>query len=146
VKKNITQWREKIVHFVVNLHQEEGHRMKKQLVIIGILAILVGVGLSGCNQITDTINPERNRFIGSWLTHDPTWGNQTVTFLSDGTYSDGMLLGSGTWALKDGKLTMDAHLLDLDWVIVNNYLFSDNDRTLTLTYPGGTSSQVYSKL
>ncbi len=28
--------------------------MKKQLLIMGIVAILVSIGLSGCNQITDT--------------------------------------------------------------------------------------------
>ena len=40
--------------------------MKKQLVIIGIVAILVTVGLSGCNQVSNPLNPERNRFTGTW--------------------------------------------------------------------------------
>jgi len=63
--------------------------MKKQLVIIGILALLVSVGLSGCNNIaTTSINDIRehpNRFI-----------NQTVTiianYLGGGIFQDGDVL------------------------------------------------------
>lgn len=120
--------------------------MRKQFVIIGIFALLFCVVLSGCNQVSNPLNIERNKFIGSWRTYDSTWKNVTLTIFSDETYSDGILSGSGTWALKDGKLYMDAHFLDLDWVIVSNYLFSDNDKTLTLTNIDGTLSNVYSKL
>ena len=40
--------------------------MKKQLVIIGIVVLLVCVVLSGCNEDSNTIKPEKNRFIGTW--------------------------------------------------------------------------------
>ena len=35
------------------------NRMKKQLVIIGIVAILVTVGFSGCNEENNTLKPEK---------------------------------------------------------------------------------------
>jgi ABC-type Fe3+-citrate transport system substrate-binding protein len=47
--------------------------MKKQLVIIGIIAILITVELSGCstqnnneNQDNNTISPEESKFVGTW--------------------------------------------------------------------------------
>ena len=41
--------------------------MKKQLIIIGIAAILVFVGLSGCNQLTsNTLSPEQKQVLGTW--------------------------------------------------------------------------------
>jgi len=78
--------------------------MKKQLVIIGIVALLVSVGFSGCNQVSNTINPEKNKFVGIWqnTTLDLT---TTINLFSDGTCS--YLSLSGTWDVKDGMLVMD---------------------------------------
>jgi len=114
--------------------------MKKQLVIIGIVAILVTVGLSGCNQVTNTVNPEKSKFVGTWqnTTLDLT---TTINLFSDGTCS---YIGlPGTWDVKDGKLVMDFTDSGVDWTY--NYVFSNNDRTLSLTSTAGGLTQVYTK-
>ena len=125
--------------------------MKKQLVIMGIIALLVCIGLNGCNEINNTINPEKNKFVGTWLNStkntyiDGTiyWTNTTYTFLSDGTFAEG--LESGTWELKDGKLVIHAQFSDINYIVVNNYSFSDNDKILTLTSVSDGSYTAYTK-
>jgi hypothetical protein len=114
--------------------------MKKQLVIIGIVALLVSVGFSGCNQVSNTINPEKNKFVGIWqnTTLDLT---TTINLFSDGTCSYMGLLG--TWDVKDGKLVMDFTDSGFTWTY--NYVFSNNDRTLSLTFTAGGLTQVYTK-
>ena len=97
--------------------------MKKQLVIIGILAILVCSGLSGCNQINNTLNPEKSKFVGTW---------QNSTSLVIDLFSDGKCTFqsiNGTWDLKEGKLVL---VLSTGSTITYKYLFSNNDRTLSL--------------
>jgi hypothetical protein len=108
--------------------------MKKQLAIMGIIAILVCVGLSGCNEISNTINPEKNKLVG-------TWKETTVIFVlfSDGTLSMGML--SGTWEIKDGNLVLNYP----PTALVFSYAFSNSDRTLTLTPAGGGTPWVLTK-
>jgi hypothetical protein len=108
--------------------------MKKQLVIIGIVALLVCVGLSGCNEIINTVNPEKNKFVGTWK--EPT---ATFVFFSDGTLSMGIL--SGTWEIKDGNLVLNYPPSSL----VFSYTFSNSDRTLTLTPAGGGTPWVLIK-
>jgi hypothetical protein len=134
--------------------------MKKQLVIIGILAILVTVGLSGCltqnnneNQINNTINPEnttqnnnetlvnnttnpeKTKFVGTWLNASYL----IINFFSDGTC---IYVGnSGTWDLKDGKLSIE---IPGAYSITANYGFSNNNRTLSLTSQYGITT-VYTK-
>jgi len=41
--------------------------VKKQFVIIGIIAILVTVGLSGCNSSTDEKSTPKDKVIGDWI-------------------------------------------------------------------------------
>jgi ABC-type oligopeptide transport system substrate-binding subunit len=56
--------------------------MKKKLVILGIVAILVCVGLSGCNQqMSNSISPKKSKFVGTW--HNSTTVN--IDLFSDGT-------------------------------------------------------------
>jgi hypothetical protein len=101
--------------------------MKKQLVIIGIVAILVCVGLSGCNQISNTINPEKSKFVGTW---------QDTTFISYDIFSDGTFTNAfgqgGTWDIKDDKLVMYYSETTYSY----SYIFSNNDRTVTLKMLG----------
>ena len=53
--------------------------MKKQLLIIGILALLVTIGLSGCNEQTSqvtsigTINAHANNYINKTVTVKATY-------------------------------------------------------------------------
>jgi len=109
--------------------------MKKQLIIIGIVALLVCVGLSGCEQLS-----RDNRFVGTWK------GNldySIITFFSDGTFTSGagLFAGSGTWEIKDGKLVLNAP----NGAVSFNFVFSNNDNTLTLTLTGSTVSEVFTK-
>ena len=73
----------------------------KKLVIIGIIALLVSVGLSGCTN--NPLNVEKNKFVGTWTAGSPIV-SYSFTFFSDGTGSMSGL--SMTWDIKDGKLVM----------------------------------------
>jgi hypothetical protein len=111
-------------------------KIKKQLVIIGILAILVSVELSGCNEVNNTPSFEKNKFVGTWYK-----SNYLVMDLnSDGTCS--YLAQSGTWDVNDGKLLLE---LSSGYNPSFNYAFSDNDLTLKLTSTLDGSTAVYTK-
>ena len=104
--------------------------MQKQFIIIGIATILVCVGLSGCNEVSNTSNTEKNKFIGTWHGTVPAFGidENTIKFFSNNTLTINTL--SGTWDIEDNKLVLtfnDGGLLEY------SYLFSNNDRTLTIT-------------
>jgi uncharacterized protein YceK len=135
----------------------------KKLVIIGIVALLVCVGLSGCssnsNNIssnnsnktsqTNTTNIERNKFIGTWNRTSYDFGTQginlTVVFFLDGTLKANNLIDfdyANNWEIKDGMLTVShSGSVYRAW----NYVFSNNYRTLTLTLPDEINSIVYTK-
>jgi hypothetical protein len=102
--------------------------VKKKLVILGIVAILVSVGLSGCNQVSNRLNPDRDKFLGTWKVvefNNSTTSGEVYTFFSDGTV--GITNTMGTWEFKDGKLVLDFDVHQY----VYSYNFSDSDRTLT---------------
>jgi len=44
-----------------------GYGMKNQLILIGLVAVLLCVGLSGCDQINNVLKSEKDRFIGTWV-------------------------------------------------------------------------------
>jgi hypothetical protein len=113
--------------------------MIKQLVIIGIIILLVSVGLSGCNESSNTINPDKNKFVGTWKTNEST--NVTTVFFSDGAYTARGI--NGTWEIKDGLLV----IIIPDWSIQTtySYAFSNDDRTLTLTDVEGAIPLVLTK-
>jgi hypothetical protein len=82
--------------------------MKKQLVIIGIVALLVSVGLSGCNEINNAIHSKNNRFVGTWL--------------NDAVWDDYQRIGQGFQFVDDGS--------------IKTIYFNMNDGTKTITdYP-----------
>ena len=112
--------------------------MKNQLVTIGIIALLVSVGLSGCNQFSNTLNVEKNKFLGLW--ENTTGYPALIDFFSDGTCTYGG--DTGTWDLKDGKLVIK--LSDSGLIYTYNYWFSNTDRTLVLTRALGYSI-IYTK-
>jgi hypothetical protein len=111
--------------------------MKKQLLIIGIIALLVCVGLSGCTN--NPLDTERNKFVGTWTCIEGPSKGTSFTFFSDGTGS--LLVASITWTLKEGKLVISAEGLTLPYT----YSFSNNDRQLTLTAAGSPISEVFIK-
>jgi hypothetical protein len=98
---------------------------------------------SGCNQLNNSLDSERNKFIGTWKTTSETPSiNWTMTLFSDGTCT-GAVAGD-TWALKDGKLVFIAASQDGTVVGAFNYIFPNNT-TLTLTDVYTGSSKVYLK-
>jgi hypothetical protein len=98
--------------------------MKKLLVILGIVTLFICVGLSGCNQDSNTINSEKNKFVGTWK------GNETFIyeFFSDGTLN--VTNNNGYYEIKGGRLVLT---FSDGFVETFNYIFSNNDKTLTLT-------------
>ena len=105
--------------------------MKKQLVIIGIVAILVSVGLSGCVD-------DRSKFVGVWKVNGGEtvgiWERNeiTIVFFSNGTLSAYDI--NGTWEIKDSLLDIN---LDEEYLTspqdTFSFKFSNFDRTLTIT-------------
>jgi hypothetical protein len=110
--------------------------MKKQLVTTGILAILVTVGLSGC----DILKSDRDKLIGTWRSDSE---ENNFTLFSNGTFViPDQYYGqrTGTWSLKDGKFEMiyDPIQQKQSFTLDYNYTFSNNDKTMTLTNLDGT--------
>ena len=119
--------------------------MKKQLVIIGIIALLFTVGFSGCstknnndNQDNNTINPEKSRFVGTWKN---TTSYMTLNLFSDGICS--MWGYTGTWDLKDGKLVIDLPSVGVPFTYTYIYIFFNNDKTLKLIPTKSTTGTGY---
>jgi hypothetical protein len=104
--------------------------MKKYFAIIGIVMLLVMISFSGCTNSTD---PIRNKFIGSWkgsvtvISINQTVENWTVIFFANGTFTEGPRTG-GLWEIDDGTLIMNHPTM----YQVHTYTFSDNDTTLRL--------------
>jgi len=100
--------------------------MKKQLIIIGIIAILVTVGLSGCNSTEEKI-------IGKWQGEMNSGEIDTCTFYRNGsaflTYSNPSYSEFGDYwtfyTIAEDKLIITE--------TVYKFTFSNDDRTLTLT-------------
>ena len=111
--------------------------MKKQFMIIGIVTLLVCVGLSGCNDESNTQNTDKAKFIGTWKTSD----NGTLVFFSDGRST--IFAVNGTWELKDGHLVLASS--DLDVQTTCSYIFSNSDRTLTLTEVKYGTQTIFTK-
>lgn len=112
--------------------------MKKQLVITVIVVILVSVGLTGCSEVSNTINPEKNKFVGTWKN---TTSFLTLDLLSDGTCS--MWSYTGAWELKDGKLVIDITSVGIPITYTYIYIFFNNDNTLRLIPTKSTTGKSY---
>ncbi|MCX6661083.1 MAG: hypothetical protein NTY91_00860 [Euryarchaeota archaeon] len=125
--------------------------MKKQLILIGTLAVLVCVGLSGCNQISNLFLSEADKFVGTWNT-DGIWMNvpTVLEFFSNGTVTAKVELGTivftitdGNWSIQDKTLTME--IGDLISQTTYSYQFSSDDKILTLTDSESNDSFILRK-
>ncbi len=98
--------------------------MNKHLIVSGIAVLLICVGLSGCEQVSNI--GRDSRFVGKWT------NIYTIEFFSDGTcaYIGGI---SATWDIKDGKLVINFS----EGIVSYNFVFSDNNNKLTLEGGGG---------
>jgi len=116
------------------------------IIIVAFLVILlVSISLFvGLNNRSDDTNEKEgtedfDKFIGNW---EGFWTN--ITFSSDGSCS--YELYSGTWELKNGKLvTYISGEYFPEEKITYDYLFSNDNRTLTLTDEDGAVN-VYTKI
>jgi hypothetical protein len=118
--------------------------MKKQLIIMGIIFLLVCVGFSGCTS--NSLDTDKNKFLGTWNTEIKE--NETsmfivipctyITFYSNGTFRFGLptvlSIDIGTWDIKDGKFIFADEASLPNQQFICTYQFSNNDRTLTITY------------
>jgi len=112
--------------------------MKKHLIVIGTAVLLLAVGLSGCNELSNPLTGnDDSRFVGTWKTEN----GGVVIFFSDGTGSQTSM--SFQWEIKDNKLVWGWEISQ-GISIVYDYQFSDNDTTLTLTTTDNVS-QVFTK-
>lgn len=109
--------------------------MKKQFLILGIVAILISVGLSGCTEV-NTLSPQENKFVGPWYKSNIL----VMEFHSDGTCL--YLAQSGRWEINEGKLLLE---LSSGYNPSFKYTFSDSDLTLKLTSTLDGSITVYTK-
>jgi len=141
---------------LLKLQIEEKKYMKKQLVILGILAILVSIELSGCNQISNVFLTDKEKLVGTW-NGDGIWfeGSTVLVFSSDGTFKGTLKVGilnmtgidfsfsKGKWDMNKGILRMEI----VDYIPPTNYTyqFSEDSRTLTITDIGSSDSYILRK-
>jgi hypothetical protein len=124
--------------------------MKKQLVFIGILALLVSVGLSGCNEISNVFLTDEGRLIGTWNS-EGIWVDipTVIVFSSNGTFKsiidflEFQTISEGKWDMNDGTITME--IVDLFPSTNYTYQFSEDNKTLTLTPINGNDSYILRK-
>ena len=116
--------------------------MKKQLIIIGIVALLVAVVLSGCNSSPEeqpipgqAVNKEK--FVGIWK---KTTISMTLNLSSNGTCK--LFSLSGTWDVKNETFIME---FPDGNIFTYNYAFSKTYRTLYLTSLSDNLTTVYTK-
>jgi hypothetical protein len=125
--------------------------MKKQLIIVGIVAILVCVGLSGCNQISNVFLTDEKKIIGTWNSEGIWFNSSTVIiFSSNGTFTIEFKLGTVDISLNDGQWEMHGGILTIempDYIPLTNYTyqFSEDNRTLTITNTVSNDSYILRK-
>jgi hypothetical protein len=97
--------------------------LRSKIVILGIACLIICAYLSGCNEENDNATDDEGKFIGTWLGA----GNQLV-FFENGNGSLNQYLT--TWEIKDGKLIV--YFTHIAFNLTSEYIFSNNDTTLTL--------------
>jgi hypothetical protein len=100
--------------------------------------LLVCVGLSGCNQISNVFLTDEDKLVGTWNSEGIWFDVPTViVFSSNGIFTltiDFYLLhttSEGKWVMNDGILTME--IVDVIPPINYTYQFSEDSRTLKIT-------------
>ena len=112
--------------------------MKAQVLVIGVVGILLSVGLSGCEE-ADQTSQEKDRFLGTWT--DTV--EDTIIVLE--VYSDGSCTyvdDPGTWDVQDGLFVI---ILTNGLTFRFQYVFANNDTTLSLTSTAGGGPLVFTK-
>ncbi len=99
--------------------------MNKKLLIFGIAALLICIGLSGCFEGQSS---EEQHFVGTW---DMEGMETTITFSSNGAMS-GFFVGD--YEVKDDKLVTSSRYAGTVKKESYNYTFSNNDTRLILIH------------
>ena len=110
--------------------------MKKvTILLIALMVISVGF-LSGCNEASNILSGEKNKFVGTWK------GSYfSITFFSDGSCSYSSL--GAIWDIKDEKLVITIGNNEL--VYSYDYYFSDDNTKLHLKSAGEDDYTTYTK-
>jgi hypothetical protein len=100
--------------------------------------LLVCVGLSGCNQISNVFLTDEDKLVGTWNSEGIWFDVPTViVFSSNDIFTltiDFYLLhttSEGKWVMNDGILTME--IVDVIPPTNYTYQFSEDSRTLKIT-------------
>lgn len=117
--------------------------MNKKLIIVGIIILILTINLSGCNE--NKFKSDKEKIIGTWI-YATTLNESTVyvyyIFSINQTleiiflYTGEDIRANGTWNITNNKLIISLE----EENIVNDYSFSNNDKTLTLTESNGIKS------
>lgn len=112
--------------------------MKKKILLPGILAIFLCVGLSGCNYISDLFLSDEDKLIGTW-DNDGSWFElpATISFSINKTLEINIGFGGigifseGTWDMNDEILSIEIE----DVLPLTNYRFqfTEENKKLTIT-------------
>ena len=112
--------------------------MKKYFVVLGAIVLVVCVGLSGCNQISNLFLSDEDKFVGLWGSEGFLDVPTVIGFSSNGTLSITVQMGlinfsssGGSWELNEGILTME--LGDFILLTTYTYKFEADNTKLTLT-------------
>jgi hypothetical protein len=118
--------------------------------------LLVCVGLSGCNQISNVFLTDEEKLVGTWNS-EGIWLDVpiVIVFSSNGTFKATFKLGiptnsaidfsssKGKWDINDGILSME--IVDVIPPTNYTYQFSEDSRTLTITDIDSSDSYVLRK-
>ncbi len=124
--------------------------MKKYFVVLGVIVLVVCVGLSGCNQISNLFLSDEDKFVGLWESEGFLDVPTVIGFSSNGTLSITVQMGlinfsssGGSWELQEGILTME--LEDLILLTTYTYQFEADNTKLTLTEIDSGDSYLLTK-
>jgi hypothetical protein len=101
-------------------------KMKKQIVILGIIFLIIFTGLSGC--IGNESNSEKDKFLGTWYQGSVS-SKLLLIFYSNG---DCNFLGDqATWEIKNKNLIVN--FTNIQNELIFDYVFLDDGNILELT-------------
>jgi hypothetical protein len=126
---------------------------RKQFVIIGIVLLIVCVGLSGCNQISNVFLTDKDKLVGTWNTNGIWLDVPTViVFSSNGTFKIDVGIPNSpiNFSLNEGKWNMNDRILTMEivgFIPLNNYTykFSEDNKTLEITEVNSSGSYILRK-
>jgi hypothetical protein len=127
-------------------------KMKKQLILIGIVVLILCIGFSGC---TESINQsgsqltDQEKIVGTWEFF--TGSGNMLYFYSNGTYIKTYdkynYSENGTYDFIDGKLIIQQYFYkNHSSEKIYDYSFSKNDNRLTLRQIGNIADEPYNRV